>query len=95
MKLFEGLAYFVKPPRLTLFALMFSLKELQELYNISYNTLRKYLADAGVLAKDAKVHRMLGYMELEPFFKIYGDRTGKLPTYFAPQPGAQLTLFAK
>jgi hypothetical protein len=54
---------------------MYSMRELCELYNVSYKTLRKYLVATGVFAKDERCASLIGYMRLMPFFKVYGDRT--------------------
>lgn len=63
----------------------FTLKDLALLYGIHYVTLARRLKRCGVDFSSRKGRgnkTRLGYMQLIPYFNVYGDRTGQSKSFF-------------
>ena len=75
---------------------MYSVKELCALYHVSEETLVKYLRQVGVFSNNdrrGKGHKpKIGHMQLQPFFRVYGDRTGY---HSSTVMAGQMNLFAQ
>lgn len=76
---------------------MYTMKELSSLYRIGSRSLRKALLRTGVFTENdlKKMGRRypLGYEQLKPFFKVYGDLTDFQARVSQPAPPLQLSLF--
>jgi hypothetical protein len=76
---------------------VYTIKQLSGLYEVHPATLRRHLDMCGV---DLSAHKgrgnkpRLAYMDLLPFFRKYGDRTGQAKSYVT-YVTSQLFLFAK
>lgn len=73
---------------------MFTVKQLASMYSVSAQTMTRSLQRCGVGRYGKGKKPLLGYVELLPFFRKYGDRTGSKNTLVEPRM-IQLDMFRK